>query len=485
MALSSEKMPALRTLKTEPAPAASSVHLPENAPAPPERWAENSLLVAFSFRCNLACTFCMVEDVLHAFEGTTLETFRRFAAQPGALDGIRRIVFSGGEVTLAKNLLEYIEFARSLSGIEHVRLQTNAVRLADKAYLKSLADAGCDEYFVSFHGHNAQVFDLITQKKGSFEEVLSGIEAVRQAGLTLITNTAIAAQNVNHLAEIVKTVSPFAPASMEFWNYWPRADEKAERGHFVRVGDARQPLIEALLACVERGIAPTVKWFPKCLLGPLAMYHDDGQPKSLIELSARLPDAKKAFLEGDPIPDYFEREPGYACIYEGVCEHADNLSEKGTPASGRCAGLAEPYISRFGWEANTLQPKRKVAVADYDSTMSLVRDAGEKRSSAGKVAVWLDRFGFSQGARVEGFTLVSVTPTQDKSLLSLAFQSVGGNVVVRIAPKNESRRAPVRTPSFDLFYNVGDRTPKEAASALIRTVALAIQSNDPGQLTLP
>ena len=105
---------------------------PRSVP-PAERWAESSVLVAFAFHCNLACTFCMVEDVLQAYDGTTLESFRRFAERECALRGVRRIVFSGGEVTLARDLAEYIRFARSLPGIEHVRLQTNGTRLADRA----------------------------------------------------------------------------------------------------------------------------------------------------------------------------------------------------------------------------------------------------------------------------------------------------------------------------------------------------------------
>ncbi len=56
---------------------------PRSVP-PAERWAESSVLVAFAFHCNLACTFCMVEDVLNVYEGTRLEAFRRFTEKEGA-----------------------------------------------------------------------------------------------------------------------------------------------------------------------------------------------------------------------------------------------------------------------------------------------------------------------------------------------------------------------------------------------------------------
>jgi MoaA/NifB/PqqE/SkfB family radical SAM enzyme len=446
---------------------------------PAERWAENSVLVAFAFHCNLACTFCMVEDVLNVYEGTTLDAFRRFTARPGALAGVRRIIFSGGEVTLAKNLLEYARLARSLPGIEHVRLQTNATRLHDRKFLATLVDAGIDEYFVSIHGHDAATCDAITQVTGSYDEILAGMRAITEAGAALFTNTAIAAANVAVLPDIVRAVAPLAPCSMEFWNYWPRADEKGARGHFVRIAETRGPLLGALAACVERGIVPVVKWFPRCQLGDYAKYHDDGQPPSVI------PD------------DYFTREPSYACIYEGVCEEAGDLAAKGTPASGRCAGLSEPYIHRFGYEADLLVPRRKASLpleqggARPDLSMpraarSLVRDAGPRRTEAAAIAAWLDHFGIGAGRTLAGWSFASAVRSRDGAMVSLAFQSGARSAVVRICPRDESRRAVARTRSFDLFYSAaGEPGPPESIAQLLSAVVQAISARDDGALTPP
>lgn len=448
--------PAERALRGPSTPPPSFAPLPESAPAAPERWAGNSVLVAFAFHCNLACTFCMVEDVLNVYEGTSLAAFRAFAERPGALAGVERVIFSGGEVTLAKNLLDYVRFARSLPGIRHVRLQTNGTRLADRAYLRALIDAGVDEYFISIHGPDAATCDAITQRAGSFESILAGMRAVVDAGAALFTNTAIAAANVAVLPDIVRTVAPFAPRSIELWNYWPRADERGGRGHFVRVGDARAPLIAALAESVDRGIPPAVKWFPKCLLGEWARYHDDGQPPSVI------PD------------DYFVREPSYACLYEGVCEDAAELAQKGTPASGRCAGLSEPYIHHVGWEQDLLVPKRRLPVSRPDPGRSLVRDAGPKRAEAGQLAAWLDRFGLATGRALAGWTLTSAQRSADGAMVSLAFHAGPRAVVVRVCPRDERRRAVVRTPTFDLFYTAKDAGPPSAVADLLGAVAASL-----------
>src|SRR5262245_8205163 len=89
----------------------------------------NTLLVTFGFRCNLACVFCMVEDVLDVYKGADLATFRAFLDDREAMRRIRRVTFSGGEATLEREILDYVRLARSVPGVEHVRVQTNATRL--------------------------------------------------------------------------------------------------------------------------------------------------------------------------------------------------------------------------------------------------------------------------------------------------------------------------------------------------------------------
>ena len=48
----------------------------------------------------------MIEDMLDAKHGASLEAFRRFVADPEAMRGIRRIIFSGGEATLENELFD-------------------------------------------------------------------------------------------------------------------------------------------------------------------------------------------------------------------------------------------------------------------------------------------------------------------------------------------------------------------------------------------
>ncbi len=372
---------------------------------PAEPWWTNSFMVTFAFRCNIACTFCMVEDALDTFAGTSAASFRRFAADPGALGGASRVIFSGGEVTLAKDLLEYVAIARAVPGVEHVRLQTNAIRLGDRAYLRALIDAGVDEYFVSFHAADAETYDAIAQRKGSFAGIVRGLEAIRDSGATLFTNTAVVAANHRALPAVVELASSFGPRSIELWNYWPRGDGDGGRLLAARVADVRAPLLEALALAIAKGIPPVVKWFPRCLLGALAWCQDDGQPPALIE------------------DGYWEQEPAYGCLYEGVCADSVGRPPQRSGAGGKCAGLSDAYVQRFGWEEHLLQPVRTGRPPQPPGqppprpnprvARSLLRDAGPRRVEQARVASWLAALGVGPGLTIAGLAFAGGERSRD------------------------------------------------------------------------
>jgi len=437
---------------------------------PAEAWWTNSFMVTFAFRCNIACTFCMVEDALGVFEGTTLASFRAFADDPRRLRGASRIIFSGGEVTLAKDLLDYVAVARTLPGVRHVRIQTNAIRLADRVYLRSLLDAGIDEFFVSFHAPDAVTYDAIAQRKGSFGRILEGLSAIREAGATLITNTAIVLDNFRLLPAIVELASSFGPRSIEMWNYWPRGDDEGARMLAARVSDVREPLIRALELAVAKGIPPVVKWFPRCLLGTMAWCQDDGQPPALIE------------------DRYWEKEPAYGCLYEGVC--AESMGQPGRSRPGKCAGLSDAYVHRFGWEERTLRPVRTSGEPVLDPApspsvaRSLIHDAGPRRAEQAHVAARLSRLGITRGQTFAGHELTGFEASRDGAAVTLGFRDGHDTVAIAMCATDSRRASSAKTKSFDLFFRPKDEAHDLRAAAVADALVAQISPRDEGGLTL-
>ncbi len=423
---------------------------------PAEAWWRNSLMVTFHFRCNIACRFCMVEDVLGVLPGTSLEELRRLQAAPVRLGGASRIIFSGGEVTLNRELLDYVRLARELPGIEHVRLQTNAMRLGDAEYLAALIDAGVDEFFVSLHAANAPDYDALVQRAGAYDSIIAGLDRVASSSATLYTNTAIVESNFRSLPAIVELAARFAPRSMEFWNYWPRADEDGARGHHAPVGEARPYLLSALAACLRRGVAPVIKWYPRCLLGPFALYHDDGQPPSIIDET------------------YWEREPAFGCIYDGVCREAE----------GACSGLSESYVAQHGWEERLLTPhRREDGGRDRADSVerSLTTDGGPTRVDAALLAGWLATLGLQFGGTVDGWVLADGALGRGVRTVMLELRRGHDEVRLELRATDRSRPSLARTSSFDVA-RVGGLASEAPRLAL--ALAELLRGRDPGGLEI-
>ena len=405
---------------------------------PIERTAAHSVLIAFGFRCNLACTFCMVEDVLGQRPGTDLATFRAFAADPQQTRGIEQIVLSGGEATLEPELLDYIAIARSIPSVRHVRIQTNATRLGAGSLLDELIAAGADEFFVSVHGADEATTAVISQRPGSFAAIRAGLEAIAASKAALYTNTCTVQHNYTQLKEIVRLVAPLQPAGMDFWNLWPRVDHVAMRAQIVPVLELQPHLLMALDACAAAHIPATVKWFPRCLLGRHAACQNDSQPTTLID------------------KDYWDAVPEYACIWEGVCAHART----------GCSGLSHAYIETHGWEHTALRPERIGGPVRTGLT-----DPSEGQREAQKVATsptvhaWATQLNLDVGAALAGWRVEHVSAHQSGLRWLLSKDKMQLPVDVRL--RDERLPAWQRTPHFDVLHGrVADTLRDEVAKVL-------------------
>ena len=401
-----------------------------NPLVPIERTAAHSVLIAFGFRCNLACTFCMVEDALGQRPGTDLETFRAFANDRAHTRGIKQIVLSGGEATLEPELLDYIAIARSIPSVEHVRIQTNATRLGSGTLLTELIAAGADEFFVSVHGADEATMAAITQRPGAFAAIRAGLEAIAASPAKLYTNTCTVQQNFKQLVDIVRLIAPLRPHGMDFWNLWPRVDHAAMRAQMVPVKTLQPFLLGALDACAEHAIPATVKWFPRCLLGRHAACQDDSQPTTLIDR------------------DYWDAVPDYACIWSGVCAHAKT----------GCSGLSHAYIETYGWEHDSLQPQRLNAPGQ--TPQPLANAAVDSALDA-----WAQPFGLGVGAVLQGWRVTNVAKHQ----AGLRFLLTQHNQQLPVDVRLRDDRLPAwrRTAYLDVTHgHVPDAVRIEAALVL-------------------
>jgi len=153
-------------------------------------------VVRINFHCNQACDFCFVSRQLPPPEEALIEQELVDAARVGA-----SLAISGGEPTINARLPEYIARAIEL-GITDLELQTNAVKMSDRAYAASLAAAGLPLAFVSLHGTTAATSDRVTAAPGTFGKTVEGIRNLLREGVAVRANFVVCGYNAAEFPEL-------------------------------------------------------------------------------------------------------------------------------------------------------------------------------------------------------------------------------------------------------------------------------------------
>ncbi|MGD1074781.1 MAG: GTP 3',8-cyclase MoaA [Thermodesulfovibrionales bacterium] len=154
------------------------------------------LRVSITDRCNLRCVYCMPQCGVAPFthrEILTYEEIVRVVKVAAAL-GVRKIRVTGGEPLVRKNIVYLIESLRAVNGIEDISLTTNGTLL--EKYAKDLADAGLSRVNVSLDSFKPDRYREIT-RGGDIDQVMKGIRAAEEAGLTPIKINMVPIRSLN------------------------------------------------------------------------------------------------------------------------------------------------------------------------------------------------------------------------------------------------------------------------------------------------
>lgn len=138
--------------------------------------------ISLTDRCNLRCSYCMPDPKLcpgfTSSDSMTTEDVDRII-RAGAAVGIKKIRLTGGEPMLRSDILEIVENAVNVEGIESVCLTTNGTRLKETA--KALKEKGLDRINLSLDTLDPDHYAVLT-RVGKLDDVLEGLDAIREAG---------------------------------------------------------------------------------------------------------------------------------------------------------------------------------------------------------------------------------------------------------------------------------------------------------------
>jgi radical SAM protein with 4Fe4S-binding SPASM domain len=160
--------------------------------------------IKVTFNCNNHCYFCVQGRKREYYKPKSLdEIFQELNI--AFREGYREVVFTGGEPTLHKDILQIVAEAKRI-GYKNIQIQTNGRMFYYKDFCTKIINAGMTEFSPAIHGSNSKIHDFLTNSKGSFKETVTGIINVRKISskIPIITNTVITKPNTFDLPNIAK-----------------------------------------------------------------------------------------------------------------------------------------------------------------------------------------------------------------------------------------------------------------------------------------
>jgi cyclic pyranopterin phosphate synthase len=163
------------------------------------------LRVSVTDRCDLRCTYCMVEDMkfLPRQEVLSIEEVIKLISIFNKL-GVKKYRLTGGEPLVRKGIVDIIEYLNELKKKELIQehtLTTNGTNL--NKYSEILKKNGVDRINVSLDTLNPERFKEIT-RWGDVNKVLEGIQAALDSGIKVKINTVVTKDfNDDELIEII------------------------------------------------------------------------------------------------------------------------------------------------------------------------------------------------------------------------------------------------------------------------------------------
>jgi len=197
-------------------------------------WRPREVEIRLTWSCNASCVMCGLDNFLDKI-GHEYNKRLPVARLLNVIDEIAQlecetILFSGGEVSLVKELPDILKHVNSF-GIES-HINTNGSKLTP-AYCDMLLESGLNGLMVSLDAAEPYLHDKIRKLPGLFDTAVNGLSYLRgkrpdKRGFYMIINTVIMKNNFRQLPEIVKVAAEsgageinFSPLSIDnSWDDW-------------------------------------------------------------------------------------------------------------------------------------------------------------------------------------------------------------------------------------------------------------------------
>lgn len=197
-------------------------------------WRPREVEIRLTWACNASCVMCGLDGFLDKSgneynKRLSVDRLLEVISEMAELQ-CETILFSGGEVSLVKELPDILRHVNNL-GIE-CHINTNGGKLTPE-YCDTLLQSGLSGLMVSLDAAEPQLHDNIRKLPGLFETAVNGLSYLREKRpdkkkFYIIVNTVIMKNNFRQLPKIVKVAADagvgeinFSPLSIDnAWDDW-------------------------------------------------------------------------------------------------------------------------------------------------------------------------------------------------------------------------------------------------------------------------
>jgi len=231
--------------------------------------AQKKLVLITGYKCNNNCRFCYDANKRSIPNRTTKALLKDLTI--GIKYNCDYVDILGGEPTIRKDIFLLIKKAKEM-GYERICITTNGRLLSYNPFLEKLIDAGLNSIIFSIHGHNAELHDFQTRVKGSFSQLLKGLnntqEQAKIKDIQIGSNTTITKLNYEHLPQIGEFLVKNGIKNSEFIFVDPTGEAYNNFKDLVPKITELSPYIKKLLDIGISNKIPHwhIRYFPFCYL---------------------------------------------------------------------------------------------------------------------------------------------------------------------------------------------------------------------------
>lgn len=218
-----------------------------------------------TYRCNNLCHLCCQNRDLRKIDSDM--TFQEVAEiiDKEMFLGLDKIVLTGGEPLLNKEILKIIRYAHDMN-INIIQLQSNGRLLKDKDFLGEIIEAGVNEFGISLHGHTKSIHEKFSNTE-SYSDVIAALENLKSYSCGTIINCVITKNNFEYLIEMANLVKENQYADvLQFAYLHAIGNAENQFDLTISLSEAAEKVKDAIQSCMDGSMNIFTEAIPFCLM---------------------------------------------------------------------------------------------------------------------------------------------------------------------------------------------------------------------------